>query len=76
MKTELSTKFEGLCLIARTPEEEAELDEVYKKGTLHFVCKAIIPKKGRRYKRLLLQPSLNKWSKNGMIAPQQRKKTP
>lgn len=74
MKAELSAKFEGICLIARTPEEEKELDNLMAKGHFHLVCQSIIPKKGRRYKRLLLRKSKNKWKKNGMIVAQ--KKTP
>ncbi len=74
MKAELSEKFEGICLIARTPEEQDELDKIFAKGHIHFVCQSIIPKKGRRYKRLLLRKSKNKWKKNGMIVAS--KKTP
>ena len=73
MKAEISAKFEGLCLISRTPEEDAEIDELFKKGHIHLVCQSIIPKKGRRYKRLLLRRSKNKWVKNGLNVTKKKK---
>lgn len=50
-------------LAPTTDAEEKILSDTYKHGHVHLVCKALLPTKRRKRKRLLLTPSIIDWKK-------------